>query len=57
MIIPIPVRYGLMEVQTPMGPFLSRWPMANSNSRSGVPSRTRRMRKGIMKAPETPPGT
>lgn len=40
-----------MELQTPTLPLRSRCPMANSRYSKGMPSRTSRMRKGIMKAP------
>lgn len=49
--LPTPFRVGWIELQTPTLPFLSLWPMANSRWSRGIPSRTSKIRKGIMKAP------
>lgn len=48
---PTPVRQGLIDLHTPTLPFLRRWPMANSRCSSGIPSRTSRIRNGIINAP------
>lgn len=49
---PMPVKQGWIVAHAPKPAFLNRCPRANSRCKSGIPSRTSRIKNGIINAPE-----